>query len=220
MDGDGDGDDSYNVGGWNESGGGIDSSGGDGGLNIACSVDTDNGAATAVDTAPWQERYGTGSDTGIIAPSTTTTYPVALAAVGTITSTPGAIATTSKTTTASTTSEDSLFPQRLHLMLHDADGQGGGGGGGGGFSNVVSWGQDSPHNFKVHNKRQFERQVLPKYFKMTKYKSFTRQLHNYDFQWIRRGNDKGGCTFVFFFCVCVCVIVCSLARLFGCLIGI
>ena len=97
-------------------------------------------------------------------------------------------------------------------MLCDADKEEDGGGG---FSDVVSWGQDSTHNFKVHDKRQFERQILPKYFKMTKYKSFTRQLHNYDFQWIRQGNDKGGCTFFFNFVCFVFVLFC-----FVCLTGL
>ena len=78
-----------------------------------------------------------------------------------------------------------LFPTKLHHMLHDAERQG--------FTNVVSWGTDSKKNFRVHDKREFERLVLPKYFKMTKYKSFTRQLHNYEFLWVRSGNDKGGC---------------------------
>ena len=211
MDGDGGGvgDDRYNVGGrWNESAGG-DSSSGDGGL-----LGTPTAAVAAAAAAPSHNSDNTGIGASSISTTTFTTYPAA------------------RTMGGGTTSEDSLFPRRLHLMLHDADGhiQGGGGGGcntggggfggfafgggGGGFSDVVSWGQDSPHNFKVHNKRRFEKQVLPKYFKMTKYKSFTRQLHNYDFQWIRQGNDKGGCTF---FCLCGCVRVvvsgCSLTYL-------
>jgi hypothetical protein len=79
-----------------------------------------------------------------------------------------------------------LFPHKLFVMLHDADKHS--------FHDIVSWGKDSYGAFKVHHKRDFERVVLPKYFKMTKYKSFTRQLHNYDFLWIRTGRDKGGCT--------------------------
>ena len=74
-------------------------------------------------------------------------------------------------------------------MLHDARVQG--------FQHIVSWGKDSPNAFKVYRKRDFEYKILPLYFKMTKYKSFTRQLHNYDFQWIRQGNDKGGCKYIF-----------------------
>ncbi|KAG7340207.1 HSF-type DNA-binding protein [Nitzschia inconspicua] len=82
------------------------------------------------------------------------------------------------------TDPEMLFPDKLYIMLHDASEKG--------FDDIVAWGNDSPRGFKVHKKREFERLVLPKYFKMTKYKSFTRQLHNYAFSWIRTGNDKGG----------------------------
>lgn len=101
---------------------------------------------------------------------------------------------------------ETLFPNKLFVMLHDAHQQG--------FDDIVSWGQDSHGGgdptttttgtrrgggggaqFKVHKKRDFEQVVLPKYFKMTKYKSFTRQLHNYAFWWVRTGSDKGGCKF-------------------------
>jgi hypothetical protein len=96
------------------------------------------------------------------------------------------IATT--TTTNLSVDPEMLFPNKLFVMLHDAAEQG--------FHNIVSWGEESSQAFKVHHKRDFERIVLPKYFKMTKYKSFTRQLHNYEFFWIRTGLDKGGCTFL------------------------
>ncbi|KAG7372837.1 HSF-type DNA-binding protein [Nitzschia inconspicua] len=82
------------------------------------------------------------------------------------------------------TDPEMLFPDKLFIMLHDASEKG--------FEDIVAWGKDSPRGFKVHKKQEFERLVLPKYFKMTKYKSFTRQLHNYAFSWIRTGNDKGG----------------------------
>lgn len=83
--------------------------------------------------------------------------------------------------------DDLLFPSILLQMLNDAEERG--------FEDIVSWGKD-PTAFNVHKKRQFEKEILPKYFKMTKYKSFTRQLHNYGFIWIRQGPDKGGCKFV------------------------
>lgn len=82
--------------------------------------------------------------------------------------------------------EDLLFPSKLYSMLHDAESNG--------FDDVVSWGRSEENGcFKVHRKKEFENQILPGYFKMTKYKSFTRQLHNYGFVWIRHGPDKGGC---------------------------
>mmetsp|Transcript_11685 Transcript_11685/g.21556 ORF Transcript_11685/g.21556 Transcript_11685/m.21556 type:complete len:488 (+) Transcript_11685:208-1671(+) len=97
--------------------------------------------------------------------------------------------TTSNNNSSSSNSNNSdnnelLFPRKLHGMLHDAKALG--------FEDIVSWGKDSHQAFKVHKKRDFERFILPKYFKMTKYKSFTRQLHNYEFVWVRNGNDKGG----------------------------
>jgi hypothetical protein len=80
--------------------------------------------------------------------------------------------------------DEVLFPQKLFAVLEDAENDG--------FTEVVSWGQDGTA-FRVHQKREFENSILPKYFKMTKYKSFTRQLHNYGFIWIRKGPEKGGC---------------------------
>lgn len=85
--------------------------------------------------------------------------------------------------TSWTCSDELLFPTKLFCMLNDAHEKG--------FEHIVSWGH-GPSSFNVHQKKAFEDQVLPKYFKMTKYKSFTRQLHNYEFQWIRGGPDKGG----------------------------
>jgi hypothetical protein len=85
--------------------------------------------------------------------------------------------------------EDLLFPSKLYSMLHDAESNG--------FTHIVAWGSSNEDGcFRVHRKRDFERQILPSYFKMTKYKSFTRQLHNYGFVWIRHGPDKGGCEFL------------------------
>jgi hypothetical protein len=85
---------------------------------------------------------------------------------------------------ADSSNEEVFFPEKLFAMLEDAENAG--------FQAVVSWGQDGTA-FRVHQKREFENSILPKYFKMTKYKSFTRQLHNYGFNWIRRGPEKGGC---------------------------
>jgi hypothetical protein len=85
-------------------------------------------------------------------------------------------------------SSEVLFPSKLYQMLHEAEILG--------FTNVVSWG-NAANAFCVHRKSDFEAQILPKYFKMTKYKSFTRQLHNYEFSWVRNGPDKGGCKFLY-----------------------
>lgn len=113
----------------------------------------------------------------------------------------------SNTTSTLAADPEMLFPNKLFVMLHDAhrqgfddivswgrDSHGGGGGGGGGDPNATRR-RGGGAQFKVHKKRDFEQVVLPKYFKMTKYKSFTRQLHNYAFLWVRTGSDKGGCKF-------------------------
>jgi hypothetical protein len=78
-----------------------------------------------------------------------------------------------------------LFPDVLLRMLADSEKQG--------FEKIISWAKGDGAAFKIHNIRYFEQLILPKYFKMTKYKSFTRQLHNYGFIWIRNGPNKGGC---------------------------
>jgi hypothetical protein len=92
---------------------------------------------------------------------------------------------TSLSSSTMISSMDIIFPKKLFVMLHEAERDS--------FADVVSWGREGAGNFKVHKKRDFEQFILPKYFKMTKYKSFTRQLHNYNFMWIRIGPDKGGC---------------------------
>ena len=59
-----------------------------------------------------------------------------------------------------------LFPARLYAMLEDAEQSG--------QTDIVSWGVSGTNAFNVHKKREFERSILPKHFKMKKYKSFTR----------------------------------------------
>ena len=59
------------------------------------------------------------------------------------------------------------FPFRLHDMLNDAEPKG--------FDHVVSW-QEGGRSFKVHDKEQFSKVLLPRYFQgQTRYKSFQRQ---------------------------------------------
>lgn len=47
-------------------------------------------------------------------------------------------------------------------------------------SQVCGWG-DNNDSIVIHNMEEFAEKVLPKYFKHSKYSSFTRQLHKYDF---------------------------------------
>lgn len=59
------------------------------------------------------------------------------------------------------------FPFRLHDMLNDAEAKG--------FDHIVSW-QEGGRSFKVHDKDQFSKILLPRYFQgQTRYKSFQRQ---------------------------------------------
>ena len=55
------------------------------------------------------------------------------------------------------------FPFKLHTMLEDATKQG--------FDSDVSWVHDGMA-FKIHNRENFAKQILPRYFSQTQYKSF------------------------------------------------
>jgi hypothetical protein len=59
-----------------------------------------------------------------------------------------------------------------------------------GKENVVSWLPDG-NAFKVHNVPEFVSNILPSYFKQTKYKSFQRQLNLWGFERLTSGPDKG-----------------------------
>jgi len=83
-------------------------------------------------------------------------------------------------------SPDLSFPWRLSTMLTDSEKFPGG------FQHLVSW-IDHGTAFKVHNRSEFTKTILPKYFRMTKYSSFTRQLHAYSFVCTRKGESRGGC---------------------------
>jgi len=74
------------------------------------------------------------------------------------------------------------FPLKLQRILDklDADGK----------IDVISW---LPHGraFLVHNSDRFVAELMPLYFNQTKFSSFQRQLHMYNFQRITTGRDKG-----------------------------
>jgi hypothetical protein len=74
------------------------------------------------------------------------------------------------------------FPLKLHEMLQNVVQDG--------YAHIVSW---QPHGrcFVVHKPELFK-QLLPKYFKLSKIASFQRQLNLYGFQRLTRGLDKGG----------------------------
>lgn len=73
------------------------------------------------------------------------------------------------------------FPFRLHNMLDDAERSD--------HAHIVSWcaGGDS---FKIHQPPKLIN-VLQKYFRQSKFKSFLRQLQGYNFNRITRGKDQG-----------------------------
>lgn len=75
------------------------------------------------------------------------------------------------------------FPWRVHELLSDAEKEG--------FTSIVSWLPDLA-GFKVHKTKVFEKQILPRYFKQTKYKSFRRQLNIWGFHRSEERPHKGG----------------------------
>eukprot|EP00590_Aulacoseira_subarctica_P007095 CAMPEP_0172423522 /NCGR_PEP_ID=MMETSP1064-20121228/17186_1 /TAXON_ID=202472 /ORGANISM="Aulacoseira subarctica , Strain CCAP 1002/5" /LENGTH=221 /DNA_ID=CAMNT_0013164939 /DNA_START=221 /DNA_END=886 /DNA_ORIENTATION=- len=74
------------------------------------------------------------------------------------------------------------FPQALHKMLQAAVNSG--------FQDIVSW---QPHGqaFRIHDKQEFAKRILPTYFRMSKFTSFQRQINLYCFRRLTTGNDKG-----------------------------
>ena len=74
------------------------------------------------------------------------------------------------------------FPWKLHRILDDADAKG--------FNDIISW-VPSENGFKVHKTKQFDEEIMPKYFDKTKYKSFQRQLNMWGFDRVGTGPYKG-----------------------------
>ena len=74
------------------------------------------------------------------------------------------------------------FPWKLHRILDDADIKG--------FNDIISW-VPSENGFKVHKTKQFDEDIMPKYFDKTKYKSFQRQLNMWGFDRVGSGPYKG-----------------------------
>ena len=75
------------------------------------------------------------------------------------------------------------FPVKLHRMLSDVEKDN--------ISDVVSFASHG-RSFSVHDMDKFVSQVMPKYFKQTKWNSFARQLNMYGFIRITSGPNAGG----------------------------
>ena len=65
-----------------------------------------------------------------------------------------------------------------------------------GYDSIVSW--DGGNGFKVHNKEAFEKEIAPRYFNHSKYRSFQRMLNMWGFERIRSGPRQGVYTHVHF----------------------
>ena len=67
---------------------------------------------------------------------------------------------------------EDLFPAKLYHMLDEVETMG--------LSAAVSW---QPHGraFMIHNRQLFMAEVVPIFFKATKFRSFQRQLHLWGF---------------------------------------
>lgn len=79
----------------------------------------------------------------------------------------------------STRSNQFEFPFKLHRLLDDAASEGN--------AHIVSWTSDGKA-FQVHSKREFERNIAPRYFTsltVPKFRSFQRQLAIYGFHFKR-----------------------------------
>ena len=74
------------------------------------------------------------------------------------------------------------FPCKVYAMLEDAEEKG--------FDDVVSW-NNRGDGFTVHNKERFTKEIVPKYYNQTRYKSFQRQLSLYGFERSTAGENKG-----------------------------
>jgi len=75
-----------------------------------------------------------------------------------------------------------LFPWKLQDMLQPSICEG--------KESTVSW-LSHGNAFKVHNVPVFVSEILPLFFKQTKYKSFQRQLNLWGFERIQNGPEKG-----------------------------
>lgn len=60
-------------------------------------------------------------------------------------------------------------------------------------NDIISWLPDGK-GFVVKNKEKLSEKVLPRYFKSSKYESFTRNLNRWGFAYASRGSEPGACS--------------------------
>ncbi|KAL7548662.1 hypothetical protein ACHAWF_011934 [Thalassiosira exigua] len=66
------------------------------------------------------------------------------------------------------------FPHKLYTILESAD------------HSIASWYPDG-RSFTIHEPDTFMRQIVPRYFKQTKFRSFTRQMNMWGFENLQQG---------------------------------
>ena len=93
-------------------------------------------------------------------------------------------------TTSTSTSNSNKFPVKLYNILQEAEKTPY-------LAEIVSWLPDGK-SFKVHQKDEFSKSILPATFGTNVYKSFQRNLHFWGFHNIRKGPSKGVCSHPYF----------------------
>ena len=83
---------------------------------------------------------------------------------------------------AGRSSNEALFPYKLHEMLDEAEKRG--------EEHIISWIRLGTA-FIVRDVPEFVNRLLPRHFKQSKYKSFQRQLNLWNFERLTSGPDKG-----------------------------
>jgi hypothetical protein len=78
------------------------------------------------------------------------------------------------------------FPWILHRLLERTEQEH--------QQDIVAW-MPSGNAFIVRKRDDFMKDILPMYFRQTKFKSFVRQLNLWGFTFTDQGPDKGSCKF-------------------------
>ncbi|KAG7373613.1 HSF-type DNA-binding protein [Nitzschia inconspicua] len=123
-----------------------------------------------------------GQQTGTNVSASTSPHATATTANGTDTSSKDEEA--SSQDNAITNTHKLPFPWKLHKLLEHAEKEG--------YQDIISWEPDGK-SFRVHKPIQFCESILGKFFRQSKYESFTRQLYIYGFSKVEgKGPSTGG----------------------------